>query len=118
MKGCVTTTFKSKRMSSYIHAKKIDFRRNCLVVNGEKAASCIFIPLINVVAFLENEENYGNVTLEFIMLGGYQIKVHTERVIYKVSVSALQKFVDAWMNKFDPKPDTGDLLNINPEKVQ
>jgi hypothetical protein len=104
-------------MTSYISAKKIGFRRNCLVINGT-GFSCFVIPLTNVVAYLENEENYGKVTIEFIMIGGYQIKVHTESDIFKVSVSALQKFVDAWMNNFDPKPDTGDLLNINPEKAQ
>jgi hypothetical protein len=106
-------------MSTSIFAKKIDYRRNCLVISGEKAASCIFIPLINVVAYSQIETNsFGDVTLEFIMLGGYQIKVLTERNLDEGSWSAMKKFLNIWMNKFDPKPDTGDLLNINPEKAQ
>lgn len=105
MKGWVTTTFKSKRMSTSIYAKKIDFSRNCLVINGT-GSSCCVIPLTNIVAYLQREENYGNVNIEFIMLGGYQIKVLTERNLDEGSWSTMNKFLNIWMNNFDPKPDT------------
>ena len=100
-------------MSSFISAKNLVFNQNCLIITNKESATIFAIPLINVVAYLQKEENYGDVTIEFIMLGGYQIKVHTERNLDKNSWSAISKFLNAWLSKFEPKPETGDLLNIN-----